>query len=137
MEREKTAIAGGIAPKILNPLNPQNLAPVHKTYTEGGKTFIVNGKATVCIIKFNDQKFKGVAKCSPEDAFAELIGKTIAEARAEQKRFKWIEKHPNEGWIYEAAKLKQAGKPFTAMKVVRNHTGWGLRESKNYVDNVL
>ncbi len=37
-------------------------------------------------------------------------------------------------WELEARALKQAGKTIEAIKVVRKATGWGLKESKDFVD---
>jgi ribosomal protein L7/L12 len=39
-------------------------------------------------------------------------------------------------WELEARILKQAGKLIDAIKVVREATGWGLKESKDFVDRM-
>jgi ribosomal protein L7/L12 len=39
-------------------------------------------------------------------------------------------------WELEARVLKQAGKLIDAIKVVRGATGWGLKESKDFVDRM-
>jgi len=39
-------------------------------------------------------------------------------------------------WELEARVLKQAGKLIDAIKVVREATGWGLKESKDFVDRL-
>ena len=78
------------------PLRPSNYCSKNVTYCEGNKKIIFNNTATVCILDFKGNKFKGVAKCSPKDIFVELIGRIIAEARAEQEKYKWVEKHPRE-----------------------------------------
>ena len=36
----------------------------------------------------------------------------------------------------QARSLKSAGQPIQAIKLVREHTSWGLREAKNYVDGL-
>jgi large subunit ribosomal protein L7/L12 len=41
-----------------------------------------------------------------------------------------------QGWELEARVLKQAGKLIDAIKVVRQATGWGLKESKDFVDRM-
>lgn len=43
---------------------------------------IFNGPATVCIIKYDDKQFKGIAKCNPADTYDEAIGHVIASERA-------------------------------------------------------
>lgn len=39
-------------------------------------------------------------------------------------------------WELEARVLKQAGKAIQAIKVVREATNWGLKESKDFVDRL-
>jgi large subunit ribosomal protein L7/L12 len=39
-------------------------------------------------------------------------------------------------WELEARVLKQAGKLIDAIKLVREATGWGLKESKDFVDRL-
>jgi large subunit ribosomal protein L7/L12 len=39
-------------------------------------------------------------------------------------------------WELEARDLKQAGKVIDAIKLVREATGWGLKESKDFVDRL-
>ncbi|MCA0297322.1 MAG: ribosomal protein L7/L12 [Actinobacteria bacterium] len=39
-------------------------------------------------------------------------------------------------WEVEARVLKQAGKHIEAIKLVREQTGWGLREAKDAVDRL-
>jgi large subunit ribosomal protein L7/L12 len=39
-------------------------------------------------------------------------------------------------WELEARVLKQAGKVIDAIKLVRDATGWGLKESKDFVDRL-
>lgn len=72
---------------------PKNHAPENKTFTEFGATFILNGPATVCIIPVDGRKFKGIAKCAPEDIWDETVGKGWAGLRAMQKMLKATEKN--------------------------------------------
>lgn len=72
---------------------PRNHAPENKTFTEFGATFILNGPATVCIIPVDGRKFKGIAKCAPEDTWDESVGKGWAGLRAMQKLLKATEKN--------------------------------------------
>ena len=72
---------------------PKNHAPENKTFTECGATFILNGPVTVCIIDVDGRKFKGIAKCAPEDAWDESVGKGWAGLRAMQKLLKATEKN--------------------------------------------
>ena len=39
-------------------------------------------------------------------------------------------------WEIEARRLKQAGKAIEAIREVRKATGWGLQESKDFVDRL-
>lgn len=39
-------------------------------------------------------------------------------------------------WELEARVLKQAGKLIDAIKLVREATGWGLKEAKDFVDRL-
>ena len=39
-------------------------------------------------------------------------------------------------WELEARALKQAGKLIDAIKIVREATGWGLKDSKDFVDRM-
>jgi ribosomal protein L7/L12 len=41
-----------------------------------------------------------------------------------------------QSWELEARVLKQAGKLIDAIKLVREATGWGLMESKDFVDRM-
>lgn len=43
------------------------------------------------------------------------------------------QEHP---WTAEAGRLKASGRAIEAIKVVRDATGWGLKESKDYVDRL-
>ena len=43
---------------------------------------IFNGPATVCVLKYDGEQFKGVAKCNPADQWNETIGQIIATERA-------------------------------------------------------
>ena len=52
------------------------------------KKFIVNEPYVICILTDRKlgKKFKGIAKCAPEDMFDENKGKQIAELKAKIKR---------------------------------------------------
>jgi ribosomal protein L7/L12 len=39
-------------------------------------------------------------------------------------------------WEFQARVLKQAGKAIEAIKLVREQTGWDLRQSKDFVDRL-
>ncbi|MCB9760252.1 MAG: ribosomal protein L7/L12 [Alphaproteobacteria bacterium] len=41
------------------------------------------------------------------------------------------------GWVEEARDLLQQGRKIQAIKLVRAATGWGLKESKEYVERDL
>ncbi|WP_054697975.1 hypothetical protein [Syntrophomonas palmitatica] len=73
-----------ILPKYLE-LLPINHCPENKTEVDGPLTFVFNGPATVCYIAFAGQKFKGVAKCAPDDTWSEEIGRKLAIIRAMRK----------------------------------------------------
>ncbi|MDD3021826.1 MAG: hypothetical protein PHX61_12735 [Alphaproteobacteria bacterium] len=64
---------------------PLNHCPAPKTITESGATFTFNGPATVCIIEAAGRKFKGIAKCAPDDTWNETTGKGWAGIRAIRK----------------------------------------------------
>ena len=66
-------------------LLPPNHCPEPKTITESGATFTFNGPATICIIEAAGRKFKGVAKCAPDDTWNETTGKGWAGIRAIRK----------------------------------------------------
>ncbi len=74
------------------PAPPLNHCPEPKTITESGATFTFNGPATVCIIEVDGRKFKGVAKCAPEDTWNEVTGKGWAGIRALRKVLNATEK---------------------------------------------
>ena len=70
---------------------PRNEAPEKKTITET-ITYHINGPVTVCIITNNHGKFKGMAKCSPDDEWDEEYGKYLARDRARDKEDEALEK---------------------------------------------
>jgi ribosomal protein L7/L12 len=41
-----------------------------------------------------------------------------------------------ETWTPEARALKDSGQVIAAIKLVRERTGWGLKEAKDYVDRL-
>ncbi|WP_066910698.1 ribosomal protein L7/L12 [Millisia brevis] len=43
---------------------------------------------------------------------------------------------PLEEWEQQVRQLNDAGKKIEAIKSVREATGWGLREAKEYVDRI-
>jgi len=43
---------------------------------------IYSDRTTICILEYDGKKFKGIAKCNPEDGYRERLGKIIAQDRA-------------------------------------------------------
>lgn len=74
----------GLPAEILE-LLPINHCPEPKTITENGATFVFRDNVTVCIIDAGGRKFKGIAKCAPEDDWNEVMGKAWAYLRAMRK----------------------------------------------------
>lgn len=63
----------------------------HRTYKDttpdaGFYSRIINGPATIVIITNNGKKYKGVAKCAPDDVFDVEKGHAIALRRAQMKQ---------------------------------------------------
>lgn len=62
-----------------------NLCPENKTVTLETVTVTFNGNKTTCIIENELGRFKGCAKCSPDDAWDEQTGVELAKVRAYRK----------------------------------------------------
>lgn len=82
---------------IEEPVKPINHCPENKTVTKHGATFTFSGPATICIIEAAGCKFKGVAKCAPEDTWREITGEGWAYLRAMRKLLNSLEKNLREG----------------------------------------
>lgn len=75
--------------ELLPPINhcPQNktISRIYTTVPDfhliEGQT-IFNGPATVCVLEYDGEQFKGVAKCNPADQWNETTGQIIAIERA-------------------------------------------------------
>jgi len=77
-------------------LLPINHCPENKTVTKHGATFTFSGPTTICIIEAAGCKFKGVAKCAPEDTWKEITGEGWAYLRAMRKLLNSLEKNLRE-----------------------------------------
>ena len=85
-----------ISKDSIEPLLPINHCPENKTVTKHGATFTFSGPATICIIEAAGCKFKGVAKCAPEDTWKEITGEGWAYLRAMRKLLNSLEKNLRE-----------------------------------------
>lgn len=67
--------------------------------------FIVNNPYVVCLVydRKLGKKFRGIAKCQPEDIFSEEKGKTIAQLKAEIYR----ENYRSRKALAEAGRIAQ------------------------------
>lgn len=70
---------------------PINHAPENKTITEDNKTYIFKDNKTTCILDIDGRKFKGVAKCAPDDKWNELTGMSWSQIRAKRKALDYAE----------------------------------------------
>lgn len=72
-------------PTMLELLPSINLCPENKTVTLETVTVTFNGNKTTCIIENELGRFKGCAKCAPDDAWDEQTGVELAKVRAYRK----------------------------------------------------
>lgn len=75
---------------------PSNCCPENMTIEEDDATYIFNGPATICIVRYGDFAFKGVAKCNPADVWDEDTGRAWAYMRAMKKFVFALEKELKE-----------------------------------------
>ena len=71
---------------------PQNFAPENKTVAISNVKYIFKDSVTVCVITIGGHKYKGIAKCAPDDIFDEEFGKALAEMRAYKSAFEDAER---------------------------------------------
>jgi len=71
---------------------PQNFAPENKTVAIANAKYIFKDSVTVCVITIGGHKYKGIAKCAPDDIFDEEFGKALAETRAYKSAFEDAER---------------------------------------------
>ena len=71
---------------------PQNFAPENKTVAISNVKYIFKDSVTVCVITIGGHKYKGIAKCAPDDIFDEEFGKALAETRAYKSAFEDAER---------------------------------------------
>lgn len=70
---------------LIEPPKPINLAPENKAIVESITQFTFRGNKTTCYVRHDNIEAIGTARCNPEDAWDEKVGRRLALQRAMEK----------------------------------------------------